>query len=979
VKEKRKRRRNAEGTQPSVPSRPVSPLAELPAAAVDLATAPSTSFQPSPSSELALEPLSDMLFGGKLESFIVCERCKHVSHTFEDFNDLSLSIKPEDYARERKRDRIKSLAAKLKFRSGAPPGLGAVDMVRSSSVPPSPMRRSSEVPGDATDSDEPELVANSSVPRRRSIDMTPIAPPEGGGIIGEGSQIAAPLPRRPDNSSALRLDEVGVQGPQIEVTGDGIPTPNPSVQQQQKDNVALVVDAMDASPQAEDKKLREHVEFSEAEKPEKKEREKKEEDSWTKIGRRLSMLGRSGKDKDRKSRSQERARPVSLGLLPEKRPASALSDGGSDASGGMPPRRALSPGPDLEKQTQRQSGDLLSPRPSSTEPPRTASPALSIGSAGSASATPTAPNQRPDIRRLSSSLASVLLSDKDKGSRPIKPYKPSKDESEYMRRILADVAGPSANPFAIFRAPQHGASAPGAHPSTGSTAAGPQNLWSKLAQLTTIEECLRLFTSVEVLDGENMVGCHRCWKIEQGLYHPRKEMSDASSSDSEHENDDENNEVAVNQTSDSEYVKVRHPSDPGSGSTPVAASSSPVPSSSTTLIDSTSTGSSSGTDEVAIIPGSQARPRSLPIPVPAKQANIEEVGTYGGQPIPSISTTAPDSPAPTPFETSPSTAKPGSAHSTSQSLVSSVPVSSSRDSLRAPKNRRHRQGINNAGQDVSEDSEPASADSSDTEETNSTYTYSDVSPLASPMASPNASQERLSQDRTNGAATATELEHTPRAKPKRETKHKVPRSKQVILRRSFKRYLISTPPPVLVIHLKRFQQTSKVPALSFSSGFKKLDDYVAFPEYLDLTPFLAPKREDFGLRSKHARKAIGHGKEKSEECMYRLYAVVQHLGNMVRLHPPVYCNRSCTSQLGGHYVAYVALPPSRKGGPISSEDAHPKPDRGSGDSTKSRQADVSNSAPESREWAYVSDTVVRLTSLEEVLKAKAYICMYERI
>jgi len=32
-----------------------------------------------------------------------------------------------------------------------------------------------------------------------------------------------------------------------------------------------------------------------------------------------------------------------------------------------------------------------------------------------------------------------------------------------------------------------------------------------------------------------------------------------------------------------------------------------------------------------------------------------------------------------------------------------------------------------------------------------------------------------------------------------------------------------------------------------------------------------------------------------------------------------------------------------------------------------------------RQWAYISDANVRLATLEEVLKAKAYICMYERI
>ena len=32
-----------------------------------------------------------------------------------------------------------------------------------------------------------------------------------------------------------------------------------------------------------------------------------------------------------------------------------------------------------------------------------------------------------------------------------------------------------------------------------------------------------------------------------------------------------------------------------------------------------------------------------------------------------------------------------------------------------------------------------------------------------------------------------------------------------------------------------------------------------------------------------------------------------------------------------------------------------------------------------RQWAYISDTVVRLTTLDEVLKSKAYMCLYERI
>ena len=61
----------------------------------------------------------DMLFGGKLTSVLVCQTCKHVSQTFEDFSHLSLPLKPEDYVRERKRDAFKNFAKKFKSISEA--------------------------------------------------------------------------------------------------------------------------------------------------------------------------------------------------------------------------------------------------------------------------------------------------------------------------------------------------------------------------------------------------------------------------------------------------------------------------------------------------------------------------------------------------------------------------------------------------------------------------------------------------------------------------------------------------------------------------------------------------------------------------------------------------------------------------------------------------------------------------------------------
>ncbi|KAG9076671.1 hypothetical protein FS749_011519, partial [Ceratobasidium sp. UAMH 11750] len=62
-------------------------------------------------------PFTDMVFGGTLASILVCEGCKHISHTYEDFLDLSLSIKPED-ARDRRRDKFKYFRT---FRKGTPP------------------------------------------------------------------------------------------------------------------------------------------------------------------------------------------------------------------------------------------------------------------------------------------------------------------------------------------------------------------------------------------------------------------------------------------------------------------------------------------------------------------------------------------------------------------------------------------------------------------------------------------------------------------------------------------------------------------------------------------------------------------------------------------------------------------------------------------------------------------------------------------
>jgi len=131
-----------------------------------------------------------------------------------------------------------------------------------------------------------------------------------------------------------------------------------------------------------------------------------------------------------------------------------------------------------------------------------------------------------------------------------------------------------------------------------------------------------------------------------------------------------------------------------------------------------------------------------------------------------------------------------------------------------------------------------------------------------------------------------------------------------------------------------------------------------------LSAYLAPRPEDFGVRKRNSKHRLRNdSNEREVSSVYRLVSVVVHIGNM----------------LGGHYIAYTALPEG-----LSSEEELPQmkatpfgqPSPISAPPSATKEPVPSN--PE-RKWCYISDTVVRLASLEEVLRSKAYICMYERI
>ncbi|KAF9063496.1 hypothetical protein BDP27DRAFT_1335048 [Rhodocollybia butyracea] len=776
-----------------------------------------------PANSNQLASLSDMLFGGQLTSILVCQKCKNVSQTYEDFNDLSLSIKAEDYEKERKRDRFKKLARKMGMAIQAPipshpspatqtvsaPTLAIVvppeantPGIRASSVPPTPNTNG---------------IAEHE-PRRRSLD----------GLINGNADTPAS-----DDDDAVSIEK---------------PLPLPP----------------GLGPSSPDEK---RIEFAEAPKRSDKAKDK---DNWARIGRRISMtvgIGKlpkeKGKDKERKSRSRSRV--------------SADLNGGLNGDQSAPNSTVES----LQQPEIRLFRPSMSPeRPQST-PPIFLKRAMSSQN----QVLPQKPKSRP--QSLSPSPSHTAIPDADSApkvpyiqrSKSPKPPKPSKAEEDYLRAILADVQTASSvsgpNPFDFFASWHHG------DDSNGATT--PSILPSTLTASVSFGQ-LPLAGIEEFLDGENMVGCRRCWKLANGWKEEKQEQEDDGD---DSEDDDEDDELNNSQSEDPGHLR-RTSSAPASPTLPSSFSSPTL-----------------GLEAISAI--------SSPPDVSGQHpSSTDLVETSGSLPIPSIRT-------------------------------AQMETGRQNPSLHTPSPKDEEESS-------AEQSSLTTDYISDGAESDSTTSISTATSAAASTTDPSTPSARsfpvygtIKPQRTSSAGTPS-VSVPPRPPPK---KPKGP--KPVIMRPAYKRYLIATPPPILVIHMKRFQQINKNPIMSFSSGFKKLEDYVAFPEYLDLTPFLAPKKEDFGLRKNGpAEGSDMNGKRKSkgvkERCVYRLYAVVVHIGNMV-------------SFLTVSLYLIVLIYPLHSSEVIT----YPTP------------------LFLVRQWAYISDTIVRLTTLEEVLKAKAYICMYERV
>uniref|UniRef100_A0A8C4GM68 Ubiquitin carboxyl-terminal hydrolase n=1 Tax=Dicentrarchus labrax TaxID=13489 RepID=A0A8C4GM68_DICLA len=140
-----------------------------------------------------------------------------------------------------------------------------------------------------------------------------------------------------------------------------------------------------------------------------------------------------------------------------------------------------------------------------------------------------------------------------------------------------------------------------------------------------------------------------------------------------------------------------------------------------------------------------------------------------------------------------------------------------------------------------------------------------------------------------------------------------------------KQMLISSLPPVITLHLKRFHQAGM--------NLRKVNRHVDFPLILDLAPFCSASCKNLAA---------------GDRVLYSLYGIVEHSGSM----------------RGGHYTAYVKVrAPQRK------TEQHHRNLSGARDAGGSSQG----------QWVYISDTTVQTVPESRVLNSQAYLLFYEEM
>ncbi|KAF9908777.1 Ubiquitin carboxyl-terminal hydrolase 45 [Linnemannia zychae] len=249
-----------------------------------------------------------------------------------------------------------------------------------------------------------------------------------------------------------------------------------------------------------------------------------------------------------------------------------------------------------------------------------------------------------------------------------------------------------------------------------------------------------------------------------------------------------------------------------------------------------------------------------------------------------------------------------------------------------------------------------------------------------------------------------------------------------ILRRAYKRYLVSSLPSTLVLHLKRFEHTTTSYGL-----MRKIEDHVDIPVELDMAPYCIPKSElyedtESGAKELAAAEGFVDGGEKTS-TKYRLYGATVHQGSLATGHytnfvlsskvelppPPPTSTDSSKPSTSTSAVSngvgvvlpdiplseMLALQSSKKkkkkgggGGGVGGAAATGKkgapananagangvitPAVGSSNGVPDSSSPTSTPPPDTRQWVYCSDTQVRPATIDELLVSRPYILYYER-
>ncbi|GAA5886814.1 hypothetical protein JCM16303_005714 [Sporobolomyces ruberrimus] len=508
--------------------------------------------------------------------------------------------------------------------------------------------------------------------------------------------------------------------------------------------------------------------------------------------------------------------------------------------------------------------------------------------------------------------------------------RPTPEQIAYIRKVLVDVPGPTPSLPPGLRVSRPPGSTPSTDSLSSTTSASSSSTSRKLLdvdwQNTDLFECFRQFTSVEVLEGENSFACRNCWKClnpELEIKHKEEKMQRKMQRRTARA-------LKKGQTKRNENGGVFE------GDADETAKNSPV-----------------------------TRPVQLP------DITTEDLD----RPIDQDPVVLPPAPPPPHAQHARRNFSVSTAGTSQPSLVSSEGGDVSENALDTTEDEEDEFSATEANGDADSLSGRPAVDAP-----RLPLTAENIKGVEGNMADLSIAGPTAHPVQPPSSAVAPTHKASVPAGPSAPLGKAPPKAQRHILRRAHKRYLISPAevPPVLVIHLKRFMQTSK--SSLFGSAFvnlKKRDDPVSFPKEMDLTPFLAPRGkppknpwvEEIDQAHKAHWKHWGHhgvkkkggvsedfpsdnsssvatppldGPEtielerENQDTKYRLYAVVVHFGTIDT----------------GHYAAYVLSNRYGKG-------------------EKAGQSE--------RKWFFTSDEDVHHVTEAEVLKSKAYMLFYERI